>query len=190
MHGCEIWTIKKVECQIIYILELWCWRRLLSPLNCKEIKPDSPKGNQHWLLTGRTDLKLQYFGHLMRRAKSLEKTLMLVKLVSRWGWVWQRIKRLTGGITVSMGTKLSKFQEIVKDMEAWCAVVHGVSKSWAWLWLQNINQGLIMKHLKCDTPHKHWMLINYCMYLKQDGWGSTCALAALKEQMCVLPQSR
>ena len=75
-------------------------------------------------------LKLQYFGHLMQRAKSLEKTLMLGKIVSSWGWVWQRIKWLTVGIIVSMGMILSKFQEIVKDTEAWCAVVHGVTKSW------------------------------------------------------------
>ena len=75
-------------------------------------------------------LKLQYFGHLMQRAKSLEKTQMLGKIVSSWGWVWQRIKWLTVGIIVSMGMILSKFQEIVKDTEAWCAVVHGVTKSW------------------------------------------------------------
>ena len=75
-------------------------------------------------------LKLQYFGHLMQRAKSLEKTLMLGKIVSSWGWVWQRIKWLTVGIIVSMGMILSKFQEIVKDTEAWCAAVHGVTKSW------------------------------------------------------------
>ena len=77
-------------------------------------------------------LKLQYFGHLMQRAKSLEKTLMLGKIVSSWGWVWQRIKWLTVGIIVSMGMILSKFQEIVKDREVWWAVVHGVAKSWAW----------------------------------------------------------
>ena len=75
-------------------------------------------------------LKLQYFGHLMQRAKSLEKTQMLGKIVSSWGWVWQRRKWLTVGIIVSMGMILSKFQETVKDTEAWCAVVHGVTKSW------------------------------------------------------------
>ena len=73
---------------------------------------------------------MQYFGHLMQRAKSLEKTLMLGKIISSWGWVWQRIKWLTVGIIVSIGMILSKFQEIVKDTEAWCAVVHGVTKSW------------------------------------------------------------
>ena len=75
-------------------------------------------------------LKLQYFGPLMQRAKSLEKTQMLGKIVSSWGWVWQRIKWLTVDIIVSMGMILSKFQETVKDTEAWCAVVHGVTKSW------------------------------------------------------------
>ena len=84
MYGCESWTIKKVEQWRIDAFELWCWRRLLrvSPLDCKEIQPVNPKGNQPWIFIGRTDarLKLQYFGHLMRRASSLEKALMLGKM--------------------------------------------------------------------------------------------------------------
>ena len=71
MDGCESWTIKKAEHQRIDAFELWCWRRLLSPLDCKQIQPVHPKGDQSWVFIGRTDVKLQYFGHLMQRADSL-----------------------------------------------------------------------------------------------------------------------
>ena len=79
MYGCESWTVKKAEHRRIDAFELWCWRRLESPLDCKEIQPVHPKGDQSWVFIGRTvlRLKLQYFGHLMQRADSLEKTLML-----------------------------------------------------------------------------------------------------------------
>ena len=81
MYGCESWTIKKAECQRIDAFELWCWRRLLSPLDCNEIQPVHPKGDQSWVFIGLIlKLKLQYFGHLMRRAETLEKTLMLGKI--------------------------------------------------------------------------------------------------------------
>ena len=81
MYGCESWTVKKAESQRIDAFELWCWRRLLTVSDCKEIKPVYPKGDQSWIVIGRTvlKLKLQYFGHLMRRADSMEKTLMLGK---------------------------------------------------------------------------------------------------------------
>ena len=81
MYGCESWTIQKAEHQTIDAFELWCWRRLLTVSDCKEIKPVYPKGDQSWIVIGRTvlKLKLQYFGHLMRRADSMEKTLMLGK---------------------------------------------------------------------------------------------------------------
>ena len=79
MYGCESWTIKKAECQRIDAFELWCWRRLENPLDCKEIQPVHPKGDQSWVFIGRTyvEPETQYFGHLMRRADSLVKTLML-----------------------------------------------------------------------------------------------------------------
>ena len=80
MYGCESWTVKEAECRRIDAFELWCWRKLLSPLDCKEIQPVHSKGDQPWDFFGRNDAKaekLQYFGHLMRRADSLEKTLML-----------------------------------------------------------------------------------------------------------------
>ena len=81
MYGCESWTVKKAERPKIYIFELWYWIRLLSPLDCKEIQPVHPKGDQSWVLEGlMLKLKLQYFGHLMRRADSFEKTLMLGKI--------------------------------------------------------------------------------------------------------------
>ena len=83
MYGCECWTVRKAELQKIYAFEQWCWRRLFeSPLDCKEIQSVHPKGDQSWVFIGRTvhlmlKLKLQYFGHLMRKVDSVEKTLML-----------------------------------------------------------------------------------------------------------------
>ena len=85
MYGCECWTIKKAERQRIDAFELWYWRRLESPLDCKEIQPVHPKGDQSWVFIGRLmlKLKLQYFGHMMQRTDSLEKTLILGKIKGR-----------------------------------------------------------------------------------------------------------
>ena len=109
MCGCESWTVKKAECQRIDVFQLWCWKRLESPLDCKEIQPIHLKGNQSWIFIGRTmlKLKLQYFGHLMRRTDSLEKTLMLGKVVGRRRRGRQRMRWL-GGIIGSMDLCLSK----------------------------------------------------------------------------------
>ena len=158
IYGCGIWTIKKAECWIIDAFELWCWRKLLRiPWTARRsnqsiLKEISPEYSLEGLML---KLKLQYFGHLMRRTNSLEKTLMIGNMEGRRRRGQQRMRWLDG-ITNSMDMSLTKLWETVKDKEAWHAIVHGSQRVEKHVWMTEqaapLGSDTVLRARACCVP--------------------------------------
>ena len=152
MYRCESWTIKKAEHQRIYAFQLWCWRRLLRvPWTARRSNHSILKKINLEYSLEELKLKLQYFGHMMERASSLEKTLMLGKTGGR-GRMGQQRTRWLDGITDSMDISLTRLQQMVKDREAWHAVVQRVANSWTH-WATEHQQ--IIREMQIKTTSRH-----------------------------------
>ena len=160
-YGCESWTVMNTECHRIDAFELWCWRRLLRVTwiarraNQSILKEIKPEYSLEGLLL---KLKVQYFGHLMQRVNSLEKSLMLGKIENKTKNGWQRMRWLDN-ITDSKDMNLSKLQEIVEDQGAWSAVVHGGTKSQT-----QLNDWTI------ETIFSHWLRFSLSAYRQMQDW--------------------
>jgi len=163
MYGCESWTIKKAEHWRIDAFEVWCWRRLLRVLwsarrsNQSILKEISPDYSLEGLVL---KLKLQYFGRLIRRTDSFEKTLMLGKIEGRRRRGWQKMRWLDG-MTDMLDMSLSRLQELVMDREAWHGAVHGVAKSRTQLWLNWTEQHICFVFIAL-FPTWHLALVLFC----------------------------